>query len=319
MSLWDRIDEESKGPLEALWEALPGGLNGIPDIVARRAAMSASRAAVPKADFPHLDVTEHTYAGPAGDLTLRLYRPKSAPAKGPGLIYIHGGGMIMGDLDSQDENMREASTALDMPIASIDYRKAPEHPYPAAPEDCYAGVCWVFEQAAELGMDTDNIGLMGASAGGGLALAVALMLRDRGGPKLNYLLPIYPMIDDRNQTPSSFDITDPRVWSRDANHAGWNAYLAGRAGEADVSPYAAPARVEDASGLPPAYIVVGDLDLFVDENVEYATKLRRAGVPVELHVYPGAFHGSNNFVYWSELSKRWKADEVDALRRALGV
>jgi acetyl esterase/lipase len=131
MSLWNRIDKESKGPLEALWEALPGGLNGIPDIVTRRAAMSASRAAAPKADFPNLDVTEQTYAGPAGDLTLRLYQAKSAPSKGQGLIYIHGGGMIMGDLDSQDENMREAATSLDMPIASIDYRKAPEHPYPA--------------------------------------------------------------------------------------------------------------------------------------------------------------------------------------------
>ena len=107
--------------------------------------------------------------------------------------------MIMGDLDSQDENMREAATALGIPIASIDYRKAPEHPYPAAPEDCYTGVCWVFEHATNLGMDMGNIGLMGASAGGGLALAVALMLRDRNGPALKYLLPIYPMIDDRHE------------------------------------------------------------------------------------------------------------------------
>ena len=201
MSLWDRIDEESKGPLEALWEALPGGLNGIPDIVARRAAMSASRAAAPKGEYPDLTVSVHTYSGPSGDLSLRLYRPNDAASPGPGLIYIHGGGMIMGDLDSQDENMREAATALGIPVASIDYRKAPEHPYPAAPEDCYAGVCWVFEHATDLGMDISNIGLMGASAGGGLTLAVALMLRDRDGPALKYLLPIYPMIDDRHAQP----------------------------------------------------------------------------------------------------------------------
>ena len=157
MTLWDRIDEESKPPLEALWQALPGGLNGIPDIVARRAAMSATRAAAPKASFPHLSVSEQSYAGPGGDLTLRLYQPDTAASPGPGLIYIHGGGMIMGDLDSQDENLREAATELNMTIASIDYRKAPEHPYPAAPEDCYAGVCWVFDHAAQLGMDADTL------------------------------------------------------------------------------------------------------------------------------------------------------------------
>ena len=315
MSLWDRIDEESKGPLEALWEALPGGLNGIPDIVARRAAMSASRAAVPKAEFPNLDVAEHTYAGPAGDLTLRLYRPTSAPAKGPGLICIHGGGMIMGDLDSQDEIMREASTALDMPIASIDYRKAPEHPYPAAPEDCYAGVCWVFEQAAELGMDADNIGLMGASAGGGLALAVALMLRDRGGPKLNYLLPIYPMIDDRHETSSSHEVVDIGIWDREGSIEAWNWYL----GDSAPDAYAAPARAEDLSGLPPTYIDVGDLDLFRDEDISIAQRLSAAGVPVEFHLWTGAYHASELFAPQAALSQRIWATRYAAIRRFAGI
>ena len=315
MSLWDRIDEESKGPLEALWEALPGGLNGIPDIVARRAAMSASRAAVPKAEFPNLDVAEHNYAGPAGDLTLRLYRPTSAPAKGPGLICIHGGGMIMGDLDSQDEIMREASTALDMPIASIDYRKAPEHPYPAAPEDCYAGVCWVFEQAAELGMDADNIGLMGASAGGGLALAVALMLRDRGGPKLNYLLPIYPMIDDRHETSSSHEVVDIGIWDREGSIEAWNWYL----GDSAPDAYAAPARAEDLSGLPPTYIDVGDLDLFRDEDIPIAQRLSAAGVPVEFHLWTGAYHASELFAPQAALSQRIWATRYAAIRRFAGI
>ena len=222
MSLWDRIDTESKGPLEALREALPGGFNGIPDIIARRTAMSTSRAALPKGEYPHLTMTTHTYAGPDGELSLRLYRPRGTPSTGPGLIYIHGGGMIMGDLDSQDENMRKAATTLGMPIASIDYRKAPEHPYPAAPEDCYAGVCWVFAHAADLSMDTSNIGLMGASAGGGLALAVALMLRDREGPALKYLLPIYPMIDDRHETASSHEVVDIGIWDRVGSIEAWN-------------------------------------------------------------------------------------------------
>ena len=215
MSLWDRIDAESKEPLEGLWTALPGGLNGIADIVARRQAMSAFRNAAPKAEFPQLHVSEHTYPGPGGELSLRLYQPQSAKTPSPGLIYIHGGGMVMGDLDTQDENLREMATELQIPIASIDYRKAPEHPYPAAPEDCYAGVCWVFENAAAMGMERDNIGLMGASAGGGLALAAALMLRDRQGPTLNYLLPIYPMIDDRHHTNSSTEVVDIGIWDRE--------------------------------------------------------------------------------------------------------
>ena len=315
MSLWNRIDKESRGPLEALWEALPGGLNGIPDIVARRAAMSASRAAVPKADFPNLDVTEHTYAGPTDALTLRHYQPKSARLKGPGLIYIHGGGMIMGDLDSQDENMRETATSLDMPIASIDYRKAPEHPYPAAPEDCYAGVCWVFEHAAELGMDKDNIGLMGASAGGGLALAVTLMLRDRGGPKLKYLLAIYPMIDDRHKTSSSHEVVDLGIWDRAGSLEAWEWYL----GDTEPDSYAAPARAEDLTGLPPAYIDVGDLDLFRDEDIVLAQRLSAAGVSVEFHLWTGAYHASELFAPLATLSQRIWATRYAAIRRLAGI
>ena len=315
MSLWDRIDEESKGPLEALWEALPGGLNGIPDIVARRAAMSASRAAAPKGEYPDLTVSVHTYSGPGGDLSLRLYRPNDAASPGPGLIYIHGGGMIMGDLDSQDENMREAATALGIPIASIDYRKAPEHPYPAAPEDCYAGVRWVFEHATDLGMDISNIGLMGASAGGGLALAVALMLRDRDGPALKYLLPIYPMIDDRHATASSHEVVDIGIWDRAGSIEAWRWYLGG----AEADAYAAPARAEDLSGLPPSYIDVGDLDLFRDEDITLAQRLSAAGVPVEFHLWTGAYHASELFAPKARLSQQIWTTRYQAIRRMAGL
>ncbi|MAA85744.1 MAG: lipase [Halieaceae bacterium] len=315
MSLWNRIDEGSKPPLEALWKAIPGGLNVIPDIVARREAMSAARAGAPKGEFPLLRVTEHTYAGPGGDLTLRLYSPDTQDAQGPGLIYIHGGGMIMGDLDSQDENLREAATELNIPIASIDYRKAPEHPYPAAPEDCYAGVCWVFEHAPELGMDTDNIGLMGASAGGGLALATALMLRDRLGPSLKYLLPIYPMIDDRHETASSHEVVDIGIWDRAGSIEAWGWYL----GDSEPDAYAAPARAEDLSGLPPTYIDVGDLDLFRDEDIDIAQRLSAAGVPVEFHLWTGAFHASELFAPDAPLSQRIWATRYTAIRRLAGL
>ena len=315
MSLWDRIDAESRPPLEALWEALPGGFNGIADIVARRAAISASRAAAPKGTFTRLTITEHQYPGPGGSLALRLYRPETAAAISPGLIYIHGGGMIMGDLESQDENMREAATELNMPIASIDYRKAPEHPYPAAPEDCYAGVSWVFANAETLGMDPTNIGLMGASAGGGLALAVALMLRDRNGPALKYLLPIYPMIDDRHQTASSHEVVDIGIWDRAGSIEAWGWYLGGEAADA----YAAPARAEDLTRLPPTYIDVGDLDLFRDENIEITQRLSAAGVSVEFHLWPGAYHASELFAPDAALSRRIWATRYTAIRRMAGL
>ena len=145
------------------------------------------------------------------------------------------------------------------------------------------------------------------------------MARDRAEVPVCYQFLVFPMIDDRNETPMSHQILDPRLWNRTANLIGWDSYLEGRAGAPDIPIYASASRatVEQLAGLPPTYINVGDLDLFVDEDVEYARRLRLAGVPVELHVYPGAFHGSNNSVSRSELSRRWKADERAALHRAL--
>ena len=315
MSLWDRIDAESKPALDILWETLPGGLNGIPDIAARRAAYEAFRAAAPKGEFPNLNVSDHSYAGPDGDLSLRLYQPQSASVPAPGLIYIHGGGMIMGNLESQDEVLKITASELGIPIASIDYRKAPEPPSPAAPEDCYAGVRWVFENAAALGMDTDNIGLMGASAGGGLALATALMLRDREGPKLKHLLPIYPMIDDRHHTDSSKTVLDIGIWDREGSIEAWNWYL----GESAPDAYAAPARAEDLSGLPPTYIDVGDLDLFRDEDILIAQRLSAAGVPVEFHLWTGAYHASELFAPQATLSQQIWATRYAAIRRFAGI
>ena len=315
MSLWDRIDAESKPALNMLWEAIPRGLNSIPDIVARRAAYSAFRAAAPKADYPHLNVTGHTFQGPGDDLGLRLYRPLAADNEAPGLIYIHGGGMIMGNLESQDEVLKICASELGMPIASLDYRKAPEHPYPAAPEDCYAGICWVFEHATDLGMDSHNMGLMGVSAGGGLALAAALMLRDRQGPSLKYLVPLCPMIDDRHHTESSKTVLDIGVWDREASIEAWNWYLGNSAPDA----YAAPARAEDLSGLPPTYIDVGDLDLFRDEDMLIAQRLSAAGVPVEFHLWTGAYHASELFAPKARLSQQIWTTRYQAIRRMAGL
>ena len=311
MSLWDRIDAESKPALDTLWDALPGGLNGIPDIVERRAAHEALRANAPKDEFPNLSVSDHAFPGPDGDLTLRLYEPHMATAKSAGLIYIHGGGMIMGNLESQDEILKISALELGIPIASLDYRKAPEYPYPAAPEDCYAGICWVFENAENFGIDVDNIGLMGVSAGGGLSLAAALMLRDRQGPRLNYLLPIYPMVDDRHHTASSKEVIDIGIWDRAGSIEAWKWYL----GNSKPDAYSSPARADDLSGLPPTYIDVGDLDLFRDESIFIAQRLSAAGVPVEFHLWTGAYHCSELFAPRAALSKRIWANRYTAIRR----
>ena len=202
-------------------------------------------------------------------------------------------------------------------VASVDYRLAPEFPYPTPLEDCYTGLLWFFDQAEALGIDTGHIAVGGASAGGGLAAGLTLLARDRAEVSPCFQLLTFPMLDDRNETPSSYMIDDTRLWSRDANRAAWSAYLDGDNGADDVAVYAAPARAADLSGLPPSIITVGSLDMFLDEDIAYAQALLTAGVPCELHVYPGAFHASNSLVPDSDISRRWHRDEMHALNQAL--
>lgn len=223
----------------------------------------------------------------------------------------------MGSVASDDLVCMALAVDVDCLVTSVEYRLAPEHPHPAPVEDCYAGLRWLVGQAATLGVDPSRIAIGGASAGGGLAAALGLMARDRGEIDILFQLLIYPMLDDRNDTPSCRYVTNPRVWNRKANQAGWLALLGVAAGGKDVSPYAAPSRATDLSGLPPTYLAVGELDLFLDENIDFATRLLRAGVATELHVYPGAFHGSDIMVPDSELSRRWIADRNSALKRVL--
>jgi acetyl esterase/lipase len=175
----------------------------------------------------------------------------------------------------------------------------------------------IADRAADFGIDPDRLVIYGASAGGGLAAGLALLARDRGEVTICFQLLTYPMLDDRNVTPSSHAIVDPKVWNRSANTVGWNAYLNGRAGADDIEPYAAPARATDVAGLPPTYINVGDLDLFLDEDIAYAQRLMAAGVPTELHVYPGAYHGFDSFAPDAAVSRRFAAERDEILRRAL--
>ncbi|MEV6899841.1 alpha/beta hydrolase fold domain-containing protein [Amycolatopsis sp. NPDC051372] len=228
----------------------------------------------------------------ADGVPLVIGRPTHVTAGAPVLYWMHGGGMIFGGHRGRDLLvLKEYAVSLGLAFASVDYRVAPEHPHPAPVEDCYTGLKWTVEHAGSLGIDAARVVVGGASAGGGLAAAVALLARDRGGPTLLGQLLLYPMLDDRNDTPSSFQMEGLGVWDRTANDIGWTALLGSARGGPDVSPYAAPARAADLSGLPPAFLDVGTAETFRDEVVTYATRLWQAGVQAELHVWPGAYHG----------------------------
>ena len=311
-----RIDDEHR----PIFAAIPRDRRDWSDIPGTRAKLAEMLAAMPRPQLPDgVTLEDRLVPGPPGDpdVSVRLYRPADAPSPAPAFYWIHGGGMVFGDVNGSDPYCAAIAADLNALVASVEYRLAPEHPFPAPLEDCYAGLAWLWNAAGELGVDRERIAIGGGSAGGGLAAGVALAARDRGVVRPCFQLLVYPMLDDRNLTRSSHAITDPRAWDREANLAGWNAYLAGNAGGEGVSPHAAPARATDLAGLPPAYVNVGDLDLFVDEDVAYARALADAGVPVELHVYPGAWHGSTSFAPHTALSRRWAADERAALRRAL--
>jgi len=250
-------------------------------------------------------------------LLVRLYRPRSARASSPCLYWMHGGGLVLGNVAMDDARCVEIVEQLNIVVASVEYRLAPASPYPVPLDDCYAGLEWLIGSAEALGLAADRIAIGGGSAGGGLAAGLALLARDRGQLHPCFQLLRYPMIDDRNSTGSSHEVTDMRVWNRSANLVGWGAYLGDAAGSAVVPQYAAAARATDLTGLPPAIVTVGELDMFLDEDIEYAQRLLAAGVSTELHVYGKCVHGSDALVPHAEASQRWKRDELAALDRAL--
>ena len=266
-------------------------------------------------------IEERAVPGPAGDpeISLLICRPTTPAAPGVGLYHIHGGGMIIGDNRSGVEEMLDIAAELGGTVVSVEYRLAPETPHPGPVEDCYAGLVWTAEHAAELGIDPERLIVVGASAGGGLSAAVALLARDRGTPALAGQLLIYPMLDDRNDTPSAVQMAGRGVWDRTANETGWKALLGDACGGPDVSPYAAPARETDLSNLPPTFIDVGTAETFRDEDVAYASGIWRAGGRVELHVWPGCFHGFDALAPQAQISQEARAARVRWLHRLLDV
>jgi acetyl esterase/lipase len=290
-------------------------LTALPEL---RASMAeVARQAAPPLP-PGVTQREEVVAGKGGapDTRVCVYSGTGAATGRGGILWIHGGGYMVGSGLMTDARLARWADELDAVVVSVEYRLAPEHPYPSGLDDCYAALAWMYGHAAELGVDPARIGVVGPSAGGGLAAALALLARDRGELPLAFQLLIYPMIDDRNVTPSSR--LDTLVWTREANQVGWRAYLGDAAG-GDVPPYAAPARATDLAGLPPAFVSVGTLDVFRDEDIDYALRLLAAGVPTELHVYPGATHGFETLCPDAAVSRRCQRDIDDALARALAA
>jgi acetyl esterase/lipase len=266
-------------------------------------------------DVPTADDVERVEHAVPGDppAPIHVHRPTGADGPLPCIYSIHGGGYIVGDPSMDFPMFNDLCPELGVVGVTIDYRLAPEHPYPAAIEDCYRGLLWTFEHAEELGIDPTRIGVHGLSAGGGLAAALTLLVRDRGDVQLAFQALDSPMLDDRQITPSSQQDGLP-VWSRTSNRFGWESYLGDLYG-GDVPYTAAPARATDLSGLPPAFISVGAIDGFRDETIDYATRLMQANVPTELHVYPSACHGYQA-VEHAAVSRQSARDRNDWLARA---
>jgi acetyl esterase/lipase len=249
------------------------------------------------------------------DLTLpsgvgvRLYRPSTAAGPGPGLLWIHGGGYVIGHPGQDDQLCRRYAERLGATVASVDYRLAPEHAYPAPLEDCYAALKWL---AALPSVDADRVAVGGASAGGGLAAALTLLARDRGEVTPAAQLLVYPMLDDRTVDREGLDNPGLRLWNQTSNKFGWSAYL----GDADPE-VAVPARQPDLHGLPPTWMGVGTLDLFHDEDLTYAERLKAAGVPCDVEVVKGAFHGFDGIAPKAEVSQSFFDSQCAMLQRAL--
>jgi acetyl esterase/lipase len=246
------------------------------------------------------------------DVSVRVFRP--SPGRRPALLWIHGGGMVLGTTAQDSGFCRRIADQLDVVVASVEYRLAPEHPFPAPLEDCYTALRWLARQP---GIDATRIAVGGASAGGGLAAGLALLARERGEIRPVLQLLSYPMLDDRTTTRTDIDPRQLRVWSQHSNRFGWRSYLGPGSGNGEVSPLAAPARHDDLSGLPPAWIGVGTNDLFHDEDVTYARRLEQAGVGCALHVVPGAYHAFDFIEAKTAVSRDFRRAQTTALADAL--
>jgi acetyl esterase/lipase len=304
-------------PPDSRWHRRSG--TQLAPLAERRAMMLAD--SLTDEDLRHgglIDVEEHLADGPAGapGIPTLILRPAARSGSSPCIYFLHASGMVMpGNRTMLSAEELRWVADFGATLVSIDYRVAPENPHPAPVDDAYAGLVWTAEHAAELGIDPNRIVLVGSSAGGGLAAAVALRSRDLQGPPIRHQVLISPMLDDREATVSS--LFEGVVWDRISNRAGWTALLGRARGGPDVSAYAAPARAADVSRLPPAYLDCGSSEVFRDEIIDYAARMAQSGVPVELHLWAGAMHYSERIAPEAEVTKAAVAARTSYLRRAL--
>ncbi len=290
--------------------SLPDMGGALDDVPAARAMLEAFIPPGTPYGEDELVITDEIAPG-SPDVAVRVYRPREATGPLPALLQIHGGGFCLGSVDLEHGGSVSLARRLGVIVVSVEYRLAPEHPHPAPVEDCYTALEYLTTLE---GVDLDRVAVHGTSAGGALAAAVALMARDRVGPRLCFQSLNIPVLDDRLDTPSMRAFVDTPLWSRPQAEKSWELYLGG--GQADQ--YAAPARAIDLSGLPPAYVVTCELDPLRDEGLAYAMRLLASGVSTEVHNVPGAFHGST-MVPTAAVVKRMDAELITVLRRALGV
>jgi acetyl esterase/lipase len=264
--------------------------------------------------------TENIYIPGRSDkskIRLRMYRPRTLNGSAPAVVWLHGGGYVFGKPEQNDANCIQYVQEAGVIVFSVDYRYAPEHPFPSALEDCYDALMWVKSNAARYKVNESRIAIAGESGGGGLAAALVQMAVDRNEIKPAFQLLIYPMLDDRSAIPKDRADQTYLIWNLESNRFGWESYLGRKCGEVDVLPYSVPARREDLSALPPAWIGVGSLDLFHDEDVAYAQCLQECGVPCELEVVQGAFHGFDVAGPQLNVVRDFRRSQINALKKYL--
>ncbi|MEK4427039.1 alpha/beta hydrolase [Solibacillus sp. FSL K6-1523] len=267
-----------------------------------------------------MGVVDQMINGPDGDpLRVRIYKQKGETSTLPALLWIHGGGYVIGVPEGDDVLCERFVKEANCVVVSVDYRLAPEHPYPAPLEDCYSALKWVADNCEALNIDPIRIGIAGASAGGGLTAALALLAKDRQGPSLIFQMPLYPMINDLNDSFSNKEITGNYIWNYSLNESGWSMYLGDLKDSTNIPYHAAPARatVEDLHGLPYTYTCVGQLDPFRDETLQYVTKLAQAGVDVDFHLYAGAYHGFESLNPHANIANKTIQEYIDAAKYGL--
>ena len=301
-------------------DALP--VSAIDDIEGARAMIHDLLAPLNDAvDTTGVVITDHTVPGPEGapDVLVRVYAPEGEPPAGgrPALLDIHGGGFVVGSVEMEHGFGVHLARELGLLFATVEYRLAPEHPFPAGVEDCYAALCWLHANADALGVDPGRVAVGGQSAGGGLTAGTVLLARDRGGPPICFQFLGIPELDHRLDTASMRAFVDTPMWSRPQAIKSWERYL-GPDHDGEVSPYASPSIAPDLAGLPPAYVTTMEFDPLRDEGIFYALRLLEAGVNVELHSFPGTFHGSS-LMPFAAVSRRATDELLVALRRGLSI